>query len=104
MTSVERRTAVDRPPADVGVRLRRAEATLWRRTLDATVVLPVDGAEPLALRGPAAGIWELLAEPLTFQELLDAIAAIYSVDSDTVADEVGQAIATLADAGALCWL
>jgi Coenzyme PQQ synthesis protein D (PqqD) len=97
-------TAVDRRPIDVAVRWRRAEATLWRRTLGGVVVLPVDRPAPLELHGPAAGIWELLAQPMTLQELLDAIAATYAVDGDAVADEVGQAVDALADAGALCRL
>ena len=82
--------------------LRRAESTLWRRTLDGVVVLPVDHPTPLALRGPAAGIWDLLAAPMTLPELLDAISRAYGVDGATVADEVAEAVATLAEAGALC--
>jgi hypothetical protein len=95
---------VDRRAPDRDVRWRRAEATLWRRTLDGIVVLPVDRCEPLALRGPAAGIWELLAQPMTLSELLDAIAATYGVDGATVADAVGDAVGALASVGALCRL
>jgi hypothetical protein len=97
-------TDVDRLPLDVAVRWHRAEATLWRRTLGGVVVLPVDRRAPLALRGPAAEIWELLARPMTLQELLDAIAATCAVGGDAVADEVSQAVATLEDAQALCRL
>ena len=97
-------THFDRRPLDVNVRWRRAEATLWRRTLGGVVVLPVDLPAPLELRGPAAGIWELLALPMTVRELLDAIATTYAVDRDAVADEVGEAIEALADAAALCRL
>jgi len=87
---------------EIAVRWRRSESTLWRRTLDGVVVLP-DGADaPLVLRGPAARIWELLAQPLNVEELLDAIATVYAVEGDTVADEVGWAVGRLADAGALC--
>jgi hypothetical protein len=67
-------------------------------------VLPFDAATPLALRGPAARIWELLAQPLTISELLAAIAAVYAVDGETVADEVDWAVGELAAAGALCRL
>jgi hypothetical protein len=108
MTTVDRRPLDVRPldvrPLDVTVRWRRADTTLWRRTLDGVVVLPIDTPAPLVLRGPAARIWELLAQPLTIQELLEAIAAIYAVESDAVASEVGWAVGKLADAGALCRL
>jgi len=103
MTTVDR-PALDRPALDVAVRWRRAETTLWRRTLDGVVVLPLDRPAPLVLRGPAARIWELLAQPLTIGELLDGIAEIYAVGGDTVAAEVGWAVGELADAGALCRL
>jgi hypothetical protein len=97
-------TAIDRGQLDGAVRWRRAEATLWRRTLGGVVVLPVDRPAPLALRGPAAGIWDLLAQPMTLRGLLDAIATTYAVDGDAIADEVHQALDALADAGALCRL
>jgi Coenzyme PQQ synthesis protein D (PqqD) len=118
MTSIDRRPLDVRPldvrpldvrpldvrPLDVAFRWRRADTALWRRTLDGVVVLPIDGRAPLALRGPAARIWELLAQPLTIEELLEAIAAIYAVERDAVAGEVGWAVGELADAGALCRL
>jgi hypothetical protein len=95
---------LDRPPGEIAIRWRRAEDALWRRTLDGVVVLPFDRPAPLVLRGPAARIWELLAQPLTIQELLDAIATIYAVEGDAVADEVGWAVDELAAAGAVCRL
>jgi hypothetical protein len=97
-------TALDGRPLDAAIRWRRAETTLWRRTLDGVVVLPDDAPAPLVLRGPAARIWELLVQPLTLPELLDAIAAIYAVEGDAVADEIDWAVSRLAAAGALCRL
>jgi hypothetical protein len=108
VTALGDRPLGDRPlddrPLDAAVRWRRAETTLWRRTLDGVVVLPADAPAPLVLRGPAARIWELLVQPLTLRELLDAIAAIYAVEGDTVADEIDWAVSQLAAAGALCRL
>jgi hypothetical protein len=97
-------TALDGRPLDVGVRWRRAETTLWRRTLDGVVVLPSDAPAPLVLRGPAARIWELLVHPLTIPELLDAIAAIYAVEGDAVSDEIDWSVSRLAAVGAVCRL
>ena len=67
----------------------RADRVLWRRTLAGVVVLPTNRAtEPVALRGPAAGIWELLAQPMTA--------------ADLVAGDVGGALDLLLELGALC--
>ena len=92
----------DRLPRDTDVRWRRAEATLWRRTLDGVVVLPVEHPAPLSLHGPAAGIWELLADARTFAELMAAVTSTYAVDGDVAAAEVRTALDALVDAGALC--
>jgi hypothetical protein len=91
-------------PDDSDLRWLRAESTLWRRTLDGVVVLPFDAPEPLVLRGPAASIWELLEQPMTRSELIDAIVTIYAVGRDEVENDVSGAVATLVDAGALCRL
>jgi Coenzyme PQQ synthesis protein D (PqqD) len=86
------------------LRWLRAESTLWRRTLDGVVVLPFDAPAPLVLRGPAASIWELLEQPMTRSELIDAIVAMYAVERDAVEPDVSGAVATLVGAGALCRL
>jgi len=91
-------------PDDADLRWLRAESTLWRRTLDGVVVLPFDAPEPLVLRGPAASIWELLEQPMTRSELIDAIVTMYAVGSGEVDADVSGAVATLVDAGALCRL
>jgi hypothetical protein len=81
----------------------RAEPVLWRRTLAGVVVLPTGGErEPVALHGPAAGIWELLAEPMTATDLVAALAESYGVEETQVADDVGDALAVLLELGALC--
>jgi hypothetical protein len=81
----------------------RAEQVLWRRTLRGVVVLPTLGAtEPVALRGPAAGIWELLAEPMTAADLVAAMAATYGVHEEQVANDVGGALDVMLELGALC--
>ena len=92
----------DRLPRDTEVRWRRAQTTLWRHTLDGVVVLPVEHPAPLSLHGPAAGIWELLADSLTFAELMDVLSTTYAVDGSVAGDEVRTALDALVDAGALC--
>jgi hypothetical protein len=83
----------------------RSERVLWRRTLEGVVVLPVSGAsgtEPVALRGSAAGIWELLVEPMTAADLVTAVAETYGVHEEHVANDVGGALDVLLELGALC--
>jgi Coenzyme PQQ synthesis protein D (PqqD) len=81
----------------------RAETVLWRRTLDGVVVLgPAASAEPVALRGPAADIWELLTEPMSVAGLVAALADGYGVAGEGIADDVQRAVGALAEVGALC--
>ena len=80
----------------------RAEPVLWRRTLDGVVLLEARAeAEPVVLRGPAAAIWELLAQPMDDADLVATLATSYGVDRARVAPDVAVALATLADLGAL---
>ncbi|HEY5014973.1 MAG TPA: PqqD family protein [Acidimicrobiia bacterium] len=81
----------------------RADRVLWRRTLGGVVVLPTQRTtEPVALRGPAAMIWELLAEPLRAADLLESLAATYGVGAHEVAADVAGALDLLLELGALC--
>jgi hypothetical protein len=96
-------TTTDPLPAEVAAPWCRADRVLWRRTLAGVVVLPtLTTTEPVALRGPAAGIWELLAEPMTAADLVAAIAATYGVHEEQVANDVGGALDVLLELGALC--
>jgi hypothetical protein len=96
-------TTTERRPGEVTLPWCRAERVLWRRTLSGVVVLPLHGTdEPVELRGPAAGIWELLAEPMTVADLVAAVAAAYGVDEQQVANDVGEALDVLSELGALC--
>jgi hypothetical protein len=82
---------------------RRVESVLWRRTVDGVVVLPTAGeGEPVALHGPAAGIWELLAQPMTATDLVATLAATYGVADAQVAADIGGALDVLLELGALC--
>jgi Coenzyme PQQ synthesis protein D (PqqD) len=85
------------------VRWCRAERVLWRRTLGGVVVLPVLGLTvPLALRGSAASIWELLAEPMTTADLVAMLAAAHGVHEAQVVEDVSGALDTLLELGVLC--
>ena len=94
-------TLVDRGE-NTSRRLRRSQGVVWRRTMDGIVVLPADADEPIALLGPAASVWEMLAEPLTAAELVAALASHYGVAPDRVTSEIRATLDGLVRRGALC--
>jgi Coenzyme PQQ synthesis protein D (PqqD) len=94
-------TAIDQSK-DVAPKLRRSQGVVWRRTMDGVVVLPARSVEPIALLGPAANMWEMLAEPLTAAELVAALADHYGVEPDRVTNEIRATLDGLLRRGALC--
>lgn len=94
-------TAIDQSK-DEAPKLRRAQGVVWRRTMDGVVVLPAGAVEPIALLGPAANMWEMLAEPLTATELVAALADHYGVEPDHVTNEIRATLDGLLRRGALC--
>ena len=96
-------TTTERLPGEVAAPWCRSDRMLWRRTLNGVVVLPAhDEREPVELRGAAAGIWELLAEPMTYPDLVAAVATMYGVREERVAGDVAGALDVLLELGALC--
>ena len=94
-------TAIDQGK-DASSTLRRSQGVVWRRTMDGVVVLPAHTDEPIALLGPAANMWEMLAEPLTTAELVAALADHYGVEPDHVTSEISATLDGLLRRGALC--
>ena len=80
---------------------RRRPDVLWRRSLDAVIVLPADVADPLTLAGSAPEVWELLAEPRTLEALVTILAAGGATAPETVRASVEPVLAELERAGAL---
>jgi hypothetical protein len=78
-------------------RFVRDPHVLWRRTLDAVLVLSpsADAAELVTDPGPA--LWSLLFEPRTVEDLENLVAAPNGRDADIVRDIVTR----LVDCGAL---
>ena len=80
---------------------RRRDDALWRRSVDAVVLLPAGAADPVVLPGTAAAVWDLLATPVTLADLVAALGAVYSAAPDTIAAEVAPLLARLADLAAI---
>jgi hypothetical protein len=80
---------------------RRRDDVLWRRSLDAVIVLPVGADEPLTLPGTGAAVWDLLEEPASLAELVAALAEVYEEDPAVVELDVTTLLAELEDLGAV---
>lgn len=90
------------PPTTDGhapVRLVRRDDVLERTLLDGVLVLAPGQADPTALRGSAAVLWDLLRRPSTTDELLEHLAARYTGERATMADDVTGAVAELGRLG-----
>jgi hypothetical protein len=66
---------------------------------DALVLLDLDGGSYFALNGPAADIWEALAEPVTQAQLVDRLVAKYKVTPEQCAVSVTRVLDELAGKG-----
>ncbi len=66
---------------------------------DALVLLDLDGGSYFALNGPAADIWNALAEPVTQAQLVDQLVAKYKVVPEECAASVARVLDDLASKG-----
>jgi hypothetical protein len=80
---------------------RRRAAVLWRRTLEAVVLLPVEGDEVVTLAGTGTEIWELLAEPRTLEALVTVLADAHAADPAIVATDVEPVLERLVELAAV---
>ena len=78
-----------------GPRFRRRPDVLWRRSLDAVVLLPAVAEEPVTLLGTGPELWELLAEPRTLEDLAEVLAGLHGVDPAVVRADVAPVLADL---------
>jgi hypothetical protein len=79
----------------------RREDVLWRRSLDAVILLPVGVEDPLTLPGTGASVWDLLEEPATLTQLVATLAEVYEEDPAVVEQDVRALLAELEDLGAV---
>jgi hypothetical protein len=79
----------------------RAADALWRRGDFGVVVLGARRADPVTLAGTGVAIWDLLARPHRRDELVDALASRFAVDTARVADDIGPVLDDLLSGGEL---
>jgi hypothetical protein len=80
---------------------RRSPTVLWRRSLDAVVVLPTGADEPITLGGTGIAVWELLDTWRSVDALTEMLAPRYDADPAVVAADVSTLVDLLEGVGAL---
>jgi hypothetical protein len=83
------------------VRLRRKTDVLWRRSLDAVLVLPRGTVELLTLFGSGPDVWDLLAKPISMPHLVRELAIRHDADLAVVEAGLGPVIDRLVAIGAI---
>jgi len=66
----------------------RSRDVVWRRSLDAILILPIAGSEPLTLGGSGPELWELLEVPASLADLASTLAARHEADVEVVARDI----------------
>lgn len=80
---------------------RRHPEVLWRRSLDAVVLLPAAANEPVTLPGTGAVVWDLLEEPATLPDLVATLHDVYGEDPATIEHDVTALLERLEALGAV---
>ena len=79
----------------------RGPGVLWRRSLDAVLVLGPGADGPLTLAGTGTELWDRLAVPTTREDLVGALAARHEADRTVVEADLAPVLAELANLGVL---
>jgi hypothetical protein len=82
-------------------RWHRHPHVLWRRSLDAILVLPRGSAEPVTLTGTGPEIWELLEEPCSTDVMVAVLAERHAADPVVVTGDVTELLEELLQRGAV---
>jgi hypothetical protein len=80
---------------------RRDERVLWRRSGERRLLACPHSDELVVLDGAGALTWDLLAAPLSEQELIDALAAAHSSSDPGLSADVHGFMHDLHEAGAV---
>jgi Coenzyme PQQ synthesis protein D (PqqD) len=80
---------------------RRRPDVLWRRSLDAVVLLPVDAEQPITVAGTGVEVWELLDTWRTVDGIAELLAGRYDAEPERVAGDVSVLVQRLRDGRAL---
>ena len=73
----------------------RRDGLSWHTAGDEVVVLDLEGSVYLRVNGTGRVLWELLTEPRTEDELVDALVAHSGIERERAAGDVAEFIARL---------
>jgi hypothetical protein len=80
---------------------RRRPDVLWRRSLDALMLLPPSAQEVVTVGAPGADVWELLETWRTVDGLVQSLSQRYEADEAIVRRDLEALLADLVEHGAL---
>jgi hypothetical protein len=80
---------------------RRRPDVLWRRSLDAVLVLPSAADDVVTLAGTGVDVWALLETWTTVEQLTEALAAAFAADPAVVRADIATLLDSLDDLGVL---
>jgi hypothetical protein len=83
------------------VRLRRRPDVLWRRSLDAVVLLPPDADDVVTVAGTGPAVWEMLADWRTKDDLVATLSAAFDASEAEVEADLEPLLAQLTALGAV---
>ena len=78
-------------------RFERNPDLIWTDVDGETVMLSIERGEYFGLGGIGGHIWQLLAEPVTVDEICQSVVAEFDVDADTCRADVSALLMELLD-------
>jgi hypothetical protein len=79
----------------IGDRYRRRRDVLWRRSLDAVILVAGGRAEPMTLSGTGPEVWTLLETPASVTDLADRLASCHKADRHVVEEDLNRVLERL---------
>ena len=86
-------------PSGSSVRFARNPDLIWTAVDGETVMLSIERGEYFGLGGAGSTIWEVLAEPVTADEICDRLVAEFEVDADVCRADLTAFLCDLVRAG-----
>ena len=79
----------------------RDSSTLWRGVIGGVLILPPGSHESWFVTAPGDVIWDLLVEPRTINQLVDALSIAFDEHPSIVLTDIEPVVRTLYDIGAV---